>query len=156
MKSACDEQSPACRGNEREEPNEPPPREECMIRVYGGYARLREWLDTIKPLIYEYNSAIRHTGYYLKPVHKVYYKRAQGETRIYEYYGRYWWKIISKGGKRRLVYAGRFKPSGVPEPPKIELEGLRVVVEGDDVIIECDVYDKVKRFFGDLPYEILS
>ena len=154
MTSACDERSPHGGGCEKEEPKEPLAPEECLVRVYGGYKRLREWLDTIKPVIYEYNEVVKPLGYYLKPVHKVYYRSGEGKVRVYEYYGRYWWRVVWRGGKRRLVYAGRVKPRGLPDPPPMELEGLRVIVEdGDDVVIECSLFDRVKSVFKGLRVE---
>ena len=104
------------------------------------------------PLIYEYNDAIRGTGYYLKPVHKV-YKNVGGVRRVYEYYGRYWWRRIKRRDRSgyKLVYAGTEKPREVPlDPPHTGLEGLRVIVEGDDIIIECSVYYKYKNSFQGL------
>ena len=153
MTRACDDESPYG-GCEQEEPKEPPRAphtyEECFVRVYGGYRRLRDWIDSLKPVIYSYNESIKDKGFYLKPVHKVYYTMPTGERRIYEYSGRYWWKLGSRNGRRVLSYAGKTRPRGLPEPPKIELEGVRVIVEGDDVIIECDLYDRVKSFFEGL------
>jgi len=135
-----------------EEPKEPAASSEgdCRVRVYGGYLRLREALSRVIPEIYRYNEAIRGTGYYLKPVHKV-YKTVRGVRRIYEYYGRYWWRRVRRSGGYRLVYAGTEKPRDVPvEPPRTGLEGLKVIVEGEDVIIECRVYEEFKGFFEGL------
>lgn len=155
MTSACDERSP-CMGGEGEEPNEPAaPGGECRVRVYGGYSRLREALSRVMPMIYRYNDAIRGTGYYLKPVHKV-YKVVGGVRRVYEYYGRYWWRRVKRRGRPgyRLVYAGTEKPREVPiEPPSTGLEGLSVIVEGDDVIIDCRVYEDFKSYFEGLRVE---
>jgi hypothetical protein len=157
MTSACDDRSPQGGGGEKEEPNEPPPPQDCYVKVYGGYLRLREWLDSLKSVIYEYNEKIKGSGYYLKPVHKVYYSPSGGPTRVYEYYGRYWWRVEERGGRRRLVYAGRVKPRGLPDPPNLGvIEGLRVIVEGNDVIIECRVYEKAKSVFSGLKVEVVD
>ncbi len=156
MTKACDERSSREGGCEKEEPNEPSAPSSCFVRVYGGYRRLREWLDSLKPALYEYNEAIKSLGYYLKPVHKVYYRDSSGRLRVYEYYGRYWWKIAKDGKRRRLIYAGRVKPRGLPEPPPLELEGVRVIVEeGEDVVIECSLFERVKRIFEGLRVERL-
>ncbi|MCE4620325.1 MAG: hypothetical protein F7C33_04800 [Desulfurococcales archaeon] len=148
MTVACDEQSPA-RGGEKEEPNEPPS-SDCRLRIYGGARVLREILDEIKRPFYEYNSEISRTGYYLKPVHKVYKRLSDGRRRVYEYYGRYWWR---KKGKR-LVYSGTRKPARVPlEPPANPLEGLSIIVEDDDIILSCGDYEKFKGYFRGLRVE---
>ncbi|WP_156315764.1 hypothetical protein [Aeropyrum camini] len=73
MKDACDEKSPNAQGYDKEEPTEPPSGD-CMVIVYNGYDRIKDYLDSLKPMLYRYNTIIRPTGYYLKPVHKVYYK----------------------------------------------------------------------------------
>ncbi|MMZ65447.1 hypothetical protein D1872_278520 [compost metagenome] len=147
MTLACDEQSPA-RGGEKEEPNEPP--SDCRIIVYGGRRALDLLADLVKEPFYEYNSKISRTGYYLKPVHKVYKRLPDGRTRIYEYYGRYWWR---KKGKK-LVYAGRVKPRVIREdPPEHPLEGLSIIVEGDDVIMDCRDYERFQEHFRGLRVE---
>jgi hypothetical protein len=131
-------------GDEREKPSEP----QCAVRVRGGYSAIREVLDRIKEEIYLYNSEASKRGYYLKPVHKV-YRTTGGLRRIYEYYGRYWWRK----GDGKLIYAGAKKPRGLPQPPLNPLEGLSVIREGDDVIIRCDVYERFKWVFEGLAVE---
>ena len=148
MTGACDERSPV-RGEEKEEPNEPPP-DDCKVRVIGGRIVLWRIASEVKSVFYEYNSLISRTGYYLKPVHKVYKRTSDGRRRIYEYYGRYWWRRKGK----RLVYAGTEKPRRVRvDPPRHPLEGLSIIVEDDDVIISCADYEKFKGFFEGLPVE---
>lgn len=147
MTSACDEQSLA-QGCEKEEPNESP--SNCRIIIYGGKRVLSKLTDVIKEPFYEYNTLISKTGYYLKPVHKVYKKLPNGRTRIYEYYGRYWW---SKDGNR-WKYAGREKPSMIPgKPPVHPLEGLSIIVEGNDIIIDCRDFERFKKYFIGLKHE---
>ncbi len=147
---ACDEQSPA-RGGEKEEPKELP--SDCRIIVRGGLSRLRDLVDEIKQPFYEYNSLISHTGYYLKPVHKVYKRLPDGRRRIYEYYGRYWWR---KEGTR-WIYAGTIKPSSIKyDPPSHPLEGLSIIIEGSDVILDCRDYDRFRGFFAGLEIETLT
>jgi len=145
---ACDERSPE-RGEEKEEPKEPPP-DDCKLRILGGRSVLARLAGEIKEAFYEYNTLISNTGYYLKPVHKVYKRLSDRRRRIYEYYGRYWWR--RKGN--RLVYAGTVKPRRVPvEPPKHPLDGLSIIVEDDDIIISCSDYEKYKEYFEGLPVE---
>ncbi|MGC9210482.1 MAG: hypothetical protein ACP5FT_04385 [Acidilobus sp.] len=130
--------------DEREKPNEPP----CMIRVIGGYSAIQSILSDVKEEIYKYNAIASRRGYYLKPVHKV-YKVVNGVRRVYEYYGRYWWRR----GEGKLIYAGTSRPRGLPEPPLNPLEGLSVIREGEDVIIRCDVYERFKWAFEGLRTE---
>ncbi len=139
---ACDEQSPA-RGGEKEEPNEPPSAD-CKVIVYNGRRIIINLLDELKNPFYEYNSKISSTGYYLKPVHKVYKTLGDGRRRIYEYYGRYWWRRVGK----RFVYAGVSKPRAVKEPPPPNpLDGLSIIVEGEDIILSCRDYEKFYEYF---------
>ncbi len=146
MTGACDERSP-CRGGEKEEPNEPPSSSDCRVRVIGGASRLAAIVDEIKGPFYKYNTLISATGYYLKPVHKVYKRTSQGIVRVYEYYGRYWWR--KKNG--RMVYAGREKPRRVPlDPPPHPLEGLSIIVEEGDVIMSCRDYERFRAYFQGL------
>ena len=127
----------------------------CKIKVRGGARIIDSIIDEVKKPIYDYNSIISSRGFYLKPVHRVYKQRPDGTKKIYEYYGRYFWRIESKGGKKRLVYAGTQKPRGLPDPPKTGLEGLVVLRESnsDDVIIDCHVYEKFKHLFKGLDIE---
>ncbi|MCE4618775.1 MAG: hypothetical protein F7C37_04955 [Desulfurococcales archaeon] len=144
---ACDEQSPA-QGGEKEEPNEPP--SDCRIIVYNGRRVLDEITDKVKEPFYEYNTLISKTGYYLKPVHKVYKKLPDGRTRIYEYYGRYWWR---KEGKR-WIYAGHVKPRKIRvDPPDHPLDGLSIIIEGEDIILDCRDFERFREYFKGLKFE---
>lgn len=127
--------------NDVEEPIEPP----CWIRVYSGAQAIARALSELKKDIYAYNSAIRATGYYLKPVHMA-YRYVNGRKRVYEYYGRYWWKWVNK----RMKYIGRSPPVSLPPPPKSPLEGLKIIRDGNDVILSCEQYDKFKHLFEGL------
>ncbi|MEM0340050.1 MAG: hypothetical protein QXN05_04630 [Acidilobaceae archaeon] len=129
-----------------EEPKEPL-REDCRVRVIGGGLALDLALDEMRKAIYEYNSKIRESGYYLKPVHKTYKTLREGVRRVYEYYGIYWWRLIKTKRGLRYFYVGKHKPPGLPEPPRLPVEGLSLARDGRDVIIECRVYDKFKDFF---------
>jgi len=135
------------RGNEREEPIEPPQGEECYLRVVGGSRALDSILADLKRILYEYNRVIRSTGYYLKPVHKV-YKYSKGSRRVYEYYGRYWWKLEKRGGRVKFIYAGLKKPARIKvSPPRNPLEGLSIIREGEDILIKCSDFEKFSSIF---------
>jgi len=140
---ACDERSPGG-GGEKEEPKEPLPHS-CRLRVLGGRRALPAIEDYVKAPFYDYNSVISRTGYMVKPVHMVYRTLSDGTKRVYLYYGRYWWRR-SRG---RLVYAGTEKPSRVKvEPPENPLAGHSIIVEGDDLIVDCVVYEKLRHILG--------
>ncbi len=146
---ACDEQSPL-RGGEQEEPNEPPLKtmseegETCKVRVLGAAPIIAAVEVNIKEPYYHFNSIISKYGYYVKPVHKI-YKTVNGVRRVYAYYGRYWWKKIGK----KLIYAGRVKPEIIPNmPPKHEFEGITLIFEGEDVIMDCHVYERLKKYIS--------
>ncbi|MCX8195667.1 MAG: hypothetical protein N3F67_01065 [Acidilobaceae archaeon] len=124
-----------------EEPIEP----QCWVRVLRGGRALDEALSEIKVKIYEYNRAIKGTKYYLKPVHKA-YRFVGGTRRVYEYYGRYWYRVEGRG----LKYIGTQPPLGLPSPPRNPLEGLSVIREGEDLILRCESYDSFKYFFAGL------
>lgn len=68
------------------------------------------------------NLAAARMGYYIKPFHVVYKKSPRGELE-YRYYGKYWYRIERKGGKRLLKYVGT--STGVRE-----LDGVRLGIEG--------------------------
>ncbi len=123
--------------------------EECRLIVYGGARRLEEVLDRVKEKVYEYNTIAGRHGYYLKPVHKVYRRTSQG-VKVYEYYGRYYWRRAGN----RLVYAGTVKPRGLPDPEPLGIEGLSVIrVNDEDIVVDCTVYDRFKTLFQGLKAE---
>ncbi len=122
---------------------------ECRLLVKGGGKRIDSIIDEYKSVIYEYNTRISGQGYYLKPVHKVYRRLSDGTLKVYEYYGRYYWR---KAGER-LIYAGREKPRGLPDI-HLPFEGLAVIrINNSDVVIDCDLYDKFKHIFEGLHVE---
>ena len=45
------------------------------------------------------------------------------------------------------------KPKELPEFPSHKLEGVVVIREGNDVIIDCEVFDKLKEIFEGFPVE---
>lgn len=131
-----------------EEPIEPlEARGDCWVRIVDGARTLDLITANLKRVFYEYNRVIRESGYYLKPIHKV-YKVVGGKRRVYEYYGRYWWKLKKVKGKLRYVYSGRWKPRRVKvEPPSNPLEDLVVIREDGDVIMRCSDYEKFSEIF---------
>ncbi len=123
------------------------------IRVVNGRKALKTILESYVRELYQYNSVIKDTGFYLKPVHIV-VKKTSGGKRYYYYYGRYWWRIVYAGKKGRTSrvkwkYYGKSKPrelAGYPDPPRNPLEGVKVVVEGDDIIVSIEQFNRIKRF----------
>ncbi len=87
---------------------------------------------------YQYNSQLKNTGYYLKPVHIVVKNGKNGRTKYY-YYGRYWYRlVINRGSKSRIkwIYIGKNKPHPqLPDPPDNPLEGAVVKLREDRVEI---------------------
>ncbi|MEM1750607.1 MAG: hypothetical protein QW369_05150 [Desulfurococcaceae archaeon] len=95
-----------------------------------------EAIENYKKELYSYNNAIRHYGYYLKPMHIVCRRTRSGLVK-YIYYGRYWYKVKYLGkyrgtSKVKWVYVGRNKPDPrLPDPPIHPLNGLVIrVVNG--------------------------
>ena len=110
--------------------------EDCRVRLEGGLEEFRRAVERVLRVVYEFNSRLKVRGVYLKPVHRVY--RTEGGVRaVYEYYGRYWWRLERRGGRLRWRYLGRRPPLGVPEAPGHPLEGLSVKIVGDDVEMDC-------------------
>ncbi len=117
--------------------------------IRGARRAIEEAVDRFLRDIYRYNSLLRGTGYYLKPVHIVTRETRFGRLR-YIYIGRYWWRLERRGGRLRWRYVGREKPAelaDVPEPPSSPLSGLVYAVKGDDVIIRLEVYRRFRWLF---------
>ncbi len=121
-------------------------------RIRGARKIFEELFDEYRRIIYEYNSKIKDTGFYLKPAHIV-YKTVNGVRRKYYYFGRYWWQIWIKGrrGTTTLVkwtYYGSRMPyleKLLQNPPPVTpFDGISYAVEGDDVIITRENYEKLK------------
>jgi len=128
----------------------------AQIRIRKGALRLRKILDEYRRAIYHYNTLIKGTGYYLKPVHIVTRNTPSGR-KTYHYYGRYWWRLEKKRvegrSKLRWRYIGRQKPSELkdyPDPPRNPLEGFRCRVDGDDIIVKKEMFEKYKHLFEGL------
>jgi len=126
----------------------------CRVRVRGGYRALEAALEEHKRLIYEYNTLLRGTGYYLKPVHIVTRRTSNGKAR-YLYIGRYWWRLSYAGKKGHTsrvqwIYVGKEKPEelgSLPDPPTSPLQGLTVRIEGDDVVLDEKLYQRYRWLF---------
>jgi hypothetical protein len=99
---------------------------------------------------YQYNSRLKNTGYYLKPVHIVVKNGKNGKTKYY-YYGRYWYKlVINKSGKSRIkwIYIGKNKPHPqLPDPPNNPLEGTVVKLREDhaEIIAPEKIYELISK-----------
>ncbi|MEM1709472.1 MAG: hypothetical protein QXT01_04695 [Sulfolobales archaeon] len=109
------------------------------VVLKDGYQLIMELFLPYRLRIYEYNSQIRNTGYYLKPVHVVVKKELNLK---YLYFGRYWYRI-AKGpnGKIKWIYVGKEKPDpNLPEPPLNPFEGLKIIASNDDIIVDEYVY----------------
>jgi hypothetical protein len=125
-----------------------------LIRVKNGRFYLEKALEEYIRLIYRYNTLIRETGYYLKPVHIVTKKTNDGK-KTYIYIGRYWWKIkyVGKRGRTsriKWIYVGKEKPAELkdyPDPPYHPLAGLKVVIDGNDVLIDEKTLRKYRWLF---------
>jgi len=111
------------------------------LRIKDGYKVVMELFTPYRRRIYEYNSLIRETGYYLKPIHVV-VKKVDNTRSKYVYFGRYWYRVVrNPNGRIQWIYVGREKPDPqLPEPPLNPFEGLRIIVYEDDVIVDEHTY----------------
>ncbi len=86
-------------------------------------------IDMYKQSLYEYNNMAKSFGYYLKPVHIV-SKRQGLNTKIYVYYGRYWYKLNTNGSRIRWIYIGLTKPlNELPDPPINPLTFISISIQ---------------------------
>ncbi len=128
-----------------------------LIRIRGGASYFNKLLEEYIQMIYRYNSVIRETGYYLKPVHIVTKHTSDGK-KTYIYVGRYWWRIkyVGKRGKTsriKWMYIGRVKPPELrdyPDPPQHPLVGLTVAIDGDDLLVDEKALRKYRWVFEPL------
>ncbi len=117
-----------------------------MIRVKDGWKALLELLEPYRRAVYEYNEKIRGSGYYLRPFHVV----CRGRKR-YIYIGRYWYRVEYRGRRGttslvRWIYVGSRKPDpNLPDPPSCPLDGLKVVVEGGDLVVDAEAYERLVK-----------
>jgi hypothetical protein len=86
-------------------------------------------IDVYKTSLYRYNTLLKKYGVYLKPVHIIVKKTAYG-TKVYHYYGKYWYRLVYSDGKLRWIYMGREKPShDIPDPPINPLLVIKILPE---------------------------
>lgn len=124
------------------------------LRIYGGYRLVMELYSPYRARIYEYNSTIRESGYYLKPLHIV-YKIVHGRKLKYVYFGRYWYRVYKVPGEGELkkersrikwLYVGRDKPDPhLPDPPINPLEGIAVIVDGEDILVDERTFEALAK-----------
>ncbi|KSW12232.1 hypothetical protein CF15_05620 [Pyrodictium occultum] len=122
--------------------------------MINGLEAVERLLEEYRRRIYRYNSLIRGTGFYLKPMHIVTKNTPEGK-RTYYYIGRYWWRVLYQGksgstSRVKWIYVGREKPrelEGYPDPPEHPVAGLRFTVEGRDIILDRRVYEKYRWVF---------
>lgn len=112
---------------------------------------LNEVADIFRVNLYRYNTTIKRYGLYLKPVHVVVKKSSSG-TKVYHYYGRYWYKVVYSRGRLRWVYVSKEKPiPELPDPPVNPFTAIKIVNEdGDRVCLFVDdIYSlgKVYQYF---------
>lgn len=109
-------------------------------------------IGELLPVFYEYNNRIRHTGFYLKPVHISTRKLQDGTVVKYYYYGRYWYRIEKDpAGKLRWTYIGREKPlPELPDPPHNPLEGVVVKKFNNNIEIVFASEELFREIYGKL------
>ncbi len=106
------------------------------IVIKNGYKVLMEIYAPYRARIYAYNSMIKDSGYYLKPIHLV-YKKLRNQRVKYIYFGRYWYRLVRKGSTVKWIYVGKDKPDPhLPDPPLSPFEGLSIIVDGTDIIVD--------------------
>lgn len=129
--------------------------------VKNGLDAVASLLEEYKRAIYRYNSMIRGTGYYLKPMHVVVKHSASGEKK-YTYVGRYWWRVVYVGKKGKTsrvkwIYVGKEKPAELkdyPDPPNHILVGFSfIVLNGRDILVREDVFKRYRWIFTGYEYE---
>jgi len=113
-----------------------------MLSLEGGVSKAREVIEKLARTVYKYNTEISSSGYYLKPVHYVYYKNPL-ENRVYAYIAKYWWKLsyIGKKGRTSKIkwfYVGTVKPPELPPPP---IPPTLIVLKKEAAYISLEAYN---------------
>ncbi len=108
------------------------------IRVKGGKRLLMKILEEYQRQVAEYNSKLRD-GLRLKFVH---YVTVNGKR--YVYFGKYYYKVKRVGKRIKWIYVGK-ELKEVPPPPPNPFDGLKVKVDGDDIIVEREIYERYLR-----------
>ena len=131
-----------------------PGRTRKSLRIKGGYTLIMSIFSPYRKRIYKYNEEIKDSGYYLKPIHVV-YRLLEGRKLKYVYFGRYWYRVYKTREKERTklrwIYVGRDKPDPhLPEPPINPLEGLAVVVDGEDILVDKKTFEALVKIAENL------
>lgn len=101
---------------------------------------LKNVADLYRVELYSYNNIAKRYGLYLKPVH-IAVKRCRQGTKVYHYYGRYWYRIEYRGGKLVWRYVGKEKPlNDMPDPPLNPFIIIKILktIYGEKVCIYVD------------------
>lgn len=108
-------------------------------------------IDIYKTALYSYNTLLKSYGLYLKPLHIV-VKKNLYNTKVYHYYGRYWYKVIYRNGKLKWVYVGKNKPSPeLPDPPANPLLVIKIT-SSEEKDKSCIYIDKLYKTKDILKY----
>jgi len=107
-----------------------------LIRVKGGRKLLSNLMEKYVREVYEYNEKLPK-GVRLKLVH---YVTSKGKR--YVYIGKYFYKYERVGGRIKWKYLGKEPPEGCPPPPKFPLDGFNARVEGNDLIVSEEVFER--------------
>lgn len=104
-------------------------RQKCIFELLNAF------LEIYRLKLYEYNRKISAFNVYLKPLHIV-TKKHGNKTKIYYYYGRYWYRIFRRDGKLKWLYLGSTKPyDSLPDPPLNPLTLIEMKYSNDLVCI---------------------
>ncbi len=112
-----------------------------MIRIKNGKQLFSRLFDAYLHELYEYNSKLPD-GIMLKPFH---YVKSKGKT--YLYVGKYYYKAEKVKGRVRWKYLGKVPPEGCPPPPPNPFDGFSARVEGEDLIVREEVYERYLKKF---------
>ncbi|MEM4788627.1 MAG: hypothetical protein QXV06_02400 [Ignisphaera sp.] len=93
---------------------------------------------------------IKRYGVYLKPIHIVVKKTPEG-SKVYHYYGKYWYKVIYNNGRLRWIYIGREKPfPEIPNPPLNPVTVVRIINMDDSssciFVDKINLLDKINQY----------
>lgn len=102
--------------------------------------------------------AMMREGLYLKPFHVIYKNTSMGEME-YRYYGRYWYRVITQGHRRRLIYLGSGLAKGIGLDFKPEAEGFSFVAyrhRSSPVFVKRSVYRAYPSVFRALGLDTRS
>lgn len=126
-----------------------------QVLVVNGSTALASIEQQYQKNLGDYNEMLQklQKTYYLKPKHTVYTRRGR---HVYNYHGRYWWKIeyLGRKGKTSRIrwhyvpLGVTQKPLDVPDPPKDPLLGLKYQkFANGDLLMDVAIYEKFKHLF---------